>query len=123
MKVLSIDIGIKNLAHCLFQVDETIQIEDWSVINLNTSTCKCAKNATHQLGDELLCKKHCVFKMDELITQCTTHSIPLGTKEEMQKAISKKIKPISAPTLVELGKQIMVHYKNIFIRKEKNGCC
>lgn len=110
MKVLSIDIGIKNLAHCLFEVDETLRIQDWSIINLDNSICKCSKKATLQLGDELWCKP-CVFKSSELITQCT--KLITGTKDEMEKALKKKVKPIPPPTLVELGKQIMIHYKDL----------
>ena len=36
MKVLSIDVGIKNLALCLFKIEnkEKYEIEKWDVVNL-----------------------------------------------------------------------------------------
>ena len=48
MLVLSIDIGITHLAHCLVSVTDTFQIMDWDVINLterNKMKCfQCNKN-------------------------------------------------------------------------------
>ena len=35
MKLISFDIGIKNLAYCIFDIDNTsIKIVDWNVLNL-----------------------------------------------------------------------------------------
>ena len=50
MNVLSIDVGIKNLALCLFNIEskEKYKLLDWSVVNLCNEvniTCKCGKNA------------------------------------------------------------------------------
>ena len=43
MYLLSIDIGIKNLAHCLFHVDSKIEIVEWGVVNLTKppKLCQC----------------------------------------------------------------------------------
>ena len=48
MKVLSIDVGIKNLAFCLFSLneDKTYEIENWGVVDLSQKTeiqrkCNC----------------------------------------------------------------------------------
>ena len=48
MKILSIDVGIKNLAYCLFYIHKTksIEIDSWDVINLtndNSSNKCCGK--------------------------------------------------------------------------------
>ena len=58
MKILSIDVGIKNLAYCLFYIHNTqsIEIDSWDVINLakDDSSKKCCgqyknnKPWTHQ---------------------------------------------------------------------------
>ena len=48
MQLLSIDVGIKNLAYCLFNVDTTMQIEDWGIFNLTGNiehNCHCNKKA------------------------------------------------------------------------------
>ncbi len=112
MKVLSIDIGIKHLAHCLFDVSDKISILDWDVIDLTDGcNCACSKKATHQLNDHYYCKTHFdKFSLIEFISFCTTHDIPLGTKLEMKKNIKKKMTPFSF-TLVELGQQIMKRYE------------
>jgi len=110
MRVLSIDIGIKHLAHCLFDVSDKIAILDWDVIDLTEGcTCVCSKKATYQF-DQYYCKNHFAnFSLIELISFCTKHNIPLGTKSEMKKNIKQKMIPFSF-TLVELGRQIMKCY-------------
>ena len=60
MKILSFDIGIKNLAYCL--VDET-KLYDWNVINLLSEECNCninnCKNNVFYIYNNLkFCKKH-----------------------------------------------------------------
>ena len=34
MKLLSIDVGIKNLAYCLFNINDTLEIDKWDIANL-----------------------------------------------------------------------------------------
>ena len=112
MKVLSIDIGIKHLAHCLFET-EPFCIVDWDVIDLTDEhVCTCSKPATHRFHQTYTCKKHAYPELSlvELIAQCTSRSIPLGTKAEMKKALFKEVKPIPPPTLVDLGQQLMKRY-------------
>ena len=71
MKVLSFDIGIKNLSYCLICKD-TKKIDDWGIINIscddecqhiNTKNNKCDKKATF-INDKkiLLCSQHCKNK-------------------------------------------------------------
>ena len=63
MNVLSIDVGIKNLALCLFNIEskEKYKLLDWSVVNLCNEvniTCKCGKNANYKFDNIYSCKKH-----------------------------------------------------------------
>jgi hypothetical protein len=113
MKVLSIDIGIKHLAHCLFDISDTLRIVDWDVIDLTDEhVCACSKPATHRFHQTYTCKKHTYPELSlvQLIAQCTSRSIPLGTKAEMKKKLFKEVKVIPPPTLVDLGQQIMKRY-------------
>ena len=49
MKIISFDVGIKNLAYCIFNIENPgspIIIENWNVLNLlddkpNVATCNC----------------------------------------------------------------------------------
>ncbi len=72
MKILSIDVGIKNLAFCLFDKSPTAEqfkISKWDVVNLSEDEClKCSfveKNG--------LCNKPAKFKKDDLC-YCVKHS-------------------------------------------------
>ena len=64
MKIVSIDVGIKNLALCLFEVEnkEKYEIRNWDVVSLCNEIvvkCSCGKLAKYCHGDIVCCKKHC----------------------------------------------------------------
>ena len=48
MNILSIDVGIKNLAYCLFHIksEDLYEIKDWNIINLckNNNCLEMTKN-------------------------------------------------------------------------------
>jgi hypothetical protein len=72
-KLISFDIGIKNLAYCIFDIS-SISILDWNVIDLSlenekiqeNETCncllktkkKCSKSAKYYMGSLFFCEKH-----------------------------------------------------------------
>ena len=64
MKILSIDIGIKNLAFCIIEhknSNKELTIEKWDIINIcnNISKCSyCNKNANYKKNEEFFCNKH-----------------------------------------------------------------
>lgn len=65
MKLISFDIGIKNLAYCIFEInsENTIKIQNWNVLNLMeiTSPKKCSlclKTGTFEINNKIYCKKH-----------------------------------------------------------------
>lgn len=65
MKVLSIDVGIKNLAFCLFEKPENSDhflIKKWDIVNISeqeSSLCKeCNKPAKFKKDDLCFCLKH-----------------------------------------------------------------
>lgn len=107
MKLLSIDIGIKHLAHCLLQEDGII---DWEVNNLDPPY-RCCSVATHSFKG-YLCKKCLGNKsLTQLIGLCQG-SVPLGTKKEMISRIKKVWDPLT-PTMVELGKRLIQVYQGL----------
>ena len=63
MRILSIDVGIKNLAFCLIESNnKTFNILKWEVINLcneNTNVCQiCQKKAKFYKQNESFCQIH-----------------------------------------------------------------
>lgn len=93
MKILAIDVGIKNLAYCIINNDHDLIIEDWGILNLDEDrklcTYKikkgnlCGKSAQYHFimdnDNEYLCKKHKqMYKnptKDVIITESTQKSI------------------------------------------------
>ena len=93
MKILSFDVGIKNLAYCLLDDKEKI-IEDWGILNISVEpVCnhvmknnhKCDKTATYQNNDIQLCSSHRKNKQyGELkwkkIPKCKNSVLEIGKK-------------------------------------------
>jgi hypothetical protein len=92
MKILSIDVGIKNLAFCLFEKSPTAQqfkITKWDVINLTEEeTFKCCF-----VEKNIICNKLAKFKKDDKCF-CIKHSkkqqIHVPTPEQKQSFINKQ---------------------------------
>jgi len=61
MNILSIDIGIKNLACCILHIDASISIVKWDVLNLIPdklcSNCSLKASFTHN-DNQYFCKRH-----------------------------------------------------------------
>jgi hypothetical protein len=80
--MISIDVGIKNMAYCIFKLENnTCEVEDWNILNLVTESetsilscnyvpsnksslqtlnkkTKCMKRAKYLKGDYIRCEKH-----------------------------------------------------------------
>jgi hypothetical protein len=93
MKVLSIDVGIKNLAFCLFektQSTEQFKITKWDIIDIseNKDVLKCCF-----IEKGLLCNKQAKFKKDNNC-YCLKHSkkqqLQIPTTEQKPSFINKQ---------------------------------
>jgi hypothetical protein len=92
MKVLSIDVGIKNLAFCLFEKptdSEHFIISKWDIINISeeeTLVCgvtECKKPAKFKKGNECYCLKH--SKKQPFLIPKTEHKSAFINKQKIQK--------------------------------------
>ena len=82
--LISIDVGIVNLAYCVFQLsDNQTNIVDWNVVNMLNSTTLTTtnNNNNNNMSTELICmccKKKAVYKLNKLNklvnTYCTIHA-------------------------------------------------
>lgn len=86
MKVLSFDIGIKNLSYCLL-IDK--QISDWGIINISCDPpcCRdgCEKSATYIIDNMGYCSSHknlkeCRGKKTKKIKKCDNSLLKIGEK-------------------------------------------
>jgi len=95
MKIISFDVGIINLAYCIFEIkNNSYNIVDWNIINLcneNKRVCRycdskgaCSKNAQYFKDNMYYCKKH---------ANKTNYIIPSGDIS-MTKIKKKKIKEL-----------------------------
>jgi hypothetical protein len=92
MKILSIDVGIKNLAFCLFAKSpelEHFKVTKWDVINLSEEeTLKCMYSEKN-----ILCNKPAKFKKDDKC-YCLKHSkkqeFQIPCSEQKQSFINKQ---------------------------------
>jgi hypothetical protein len=132
MKILSFDVGIKNLAYCLFSInccnDNILKILKWDVINLcdtvvskNNYTCSlCKKNAYYFLNatanDEediinstMYCKKHATQTKLQMYEGC-------------DKSKSKSKCRIKSNSKESSKKMVYPHLKLIVPPKEQNAC-
>jgi len=116
MKIISFDIGIKNMAYCTIDCSSTINIENWNILNLveenNTdSVCNqsnktnkniCTSKAKYKKGSHYFCKKHAI---------CSPFMIP-SKDTQLNKLKSKK-----KEMLLKWGKQHYLFMENKLLSK------
>ena len=120
MIVVSIDVGIKNLACCTFRIDETknFTIIDWDVINIcedekDTMCCfsdkgKCMSAAKFTYNNKNYCKKH-----------AKTLDLSLPTPE----LNPKKIKKLKLSELCEFADKYDIKYTKPILKKQLVDVC
>tara|TARA_B100000925_G_scaffold143444_1_gene107439 strand:- start:228 stop:1049 length:822 start_codon:yes stop_codon:yes gene_type:complete len=115
MKILSIDVGMKNLAYCLFNIQDNLEytVENWDVIDL-------CKETIHMCGEKNKSGKPCkkkakFFKNDKYYCKICArekkYKIPLI---EYKKT---KIKKLKFTPLKELATKLEIKYD----KKEKKS--
>jgi len=111
MKILSIDVGIKNLAFCLFEkssIDTQFKITKWDVINISEQedNLKCIF-----IDKNILCNKPPKFKKDENC-YCLKHSkkqqLKIPTTEQKTSFINKQ----KIQKLYEIADKYNIKYEN-----------
>ena len=123
MKIISIDVGIKNLAYCLLEIDDTndtvnnIKIGQWDSINL------CAADPLIECC--VVCKKKAKYyyyplnneEDENKIYICSTHSKKIETKHEI---IVEKKASANKMDLVSIGIAIKKEFDTRFAEELMN---
>jgi hypothetical protein len=122
MKILSIDVGIKNLSFCLFNISQNnnnqFDIVKWDIIDLSKTSeyiyiCKeidknkvCDKSAKYFKDDKCYCAKH--FKKQNVyleLSQSFINKQTIKSLTELAKKYGLKLKePITKTELISLLK-------------------
>ena len=126
MIILSIDVGIKNLAHCLFEIDDNdyskYNMFEWDVVdicNIKKQTCKAELKKRLEDGTYAICGKNATFKDNNGICYCKTHvkkflNNDLNTDLNNDTYEEIKYDNASEIRLVDLGINMMKAYDIIF---------
>lgn len=96
MKILSFDVGIKNLAYCIINSDNVI-IEDWGILNIS-----CDPKCNHTLKNDKICDKTAKKCTDDNIFLCSSHC-----KLKKYNEIKLKNVPKIKNPMLSLGKNIV----------------
>ena len=124
MRVLSIDVGMRHLAHCLLQIDGTTTIQDWGVHDITNSECcfRCSKPAFFETSQGKVCKPHApnlptlhALNKDELESLCAIHNVSVGSRTAMRQALArlKKKVRIQPATTVDLARSLATVYATL----------
>jgi len=128
MKLISFDIGIKNMAYCIFIIEEnTVHVQDWGVLNLmdecalpQKCTCKLAKK-----NSEKACNSKAKYMKDGQY-YCETHmkkNMKINSWVLRNKTNSPvTIKKMSKDALIDCGNKYGV-WIDASTPSTKKGCC
>jgi hypothetical protein len=132
MRILSIDVGIKNLAHCLLDHKEaTLSLAGWEVVDLtNPVPCACGKKALHQVAGRTYCKKHAPappsvagLTLPAIQALCAQHGVDAAGDRKTVVARFKqatkleKIKTASQLQDTTISIALTAHYDRLFTEK------
>jgi len=123
MRILSIDVGIKNLAFCLFEIDSSTnyRIKHWDVIDLcnniqhiccgQTKDKKCIKFSKFYKNDKYYCKIHAKKEKYKIPTRDMQ-------KHKLEKALVKDLKKLceTLEIVCKKGKKVKKDYLEIIFK-------
>ena len=126
MRVLSIDVGIKNLACCVLDIDDidaSYEIVYWNVIDMcndKQSCAKCKQNATYRCPSNVLyctfCGKKSPFRIPPIIPKKVSKERLIDIAKSWGVSLTEKIKKN------DLIKLINEHdIENTLIKLERNS--
>ena len=127
MKVLSFDVGIKNMAYCILQIDNSnVEIVDWNIINLmdevveHICSCSqkngklCSTKAKYYQNDNYYCEKHAKSSKIRIYNKkFSSTQLNRLKKNDLLSLISNENIPIDTNN----NKDVLVHDINDYVLK------
>jgi D-ribose pyranose/furanose isomerase RbsD len=117
MNLLSIDVGIKNLALCLIHLDNenNFDIIKWDVINLckeEKQKCDCGKNAAYVFDNIYYCKKHSIkCNKPILCKELEDNKLKKIKIKDLKELLSKE----NIPFQTEKSKPVLIDYLKTYL--------
>ena len=110
MNILSIDVGMKNLAICLFHItnDLNYEIKCWDVLNLCNEENYCCKEKSKKTGK--ICNKKAKYTKNDKY-YCKIHAKNKDFKIPPTDLNIKKIKKLNVVKLKELAKKYNIEFE------------
>jgi hypothetical protein len=126
MKVISFDVGIKNMAYCIFSVDSitSLEVTQWDILSLmtqepecekHTCTCflkkkqvnrslqPCSKTAHYRKNDQYYCKPHAAEQTEWLLPSAALKPVAIKKlKVEELRSMAKGLMTASASSSLGL---------------------
>ena len=109
MLILSIDVGIKNLAYCIIETNhlESFSIIKWDVINLCPDEPRCCAQVK-----ENICNKKATYKKNDLCF-CKTHAKNAPYLIPDTSTTGQQLKKLNIKELEDLAKQLKIDVSGI----------
>ena len=122
MKILSFDVGIKNLAYCMISISDCSKnyiIDDWGVIDLTNSCNKlCGYQLKSKKKENKICKNNAKFHKNGKY-YCNTHANKCEYKKPTLELNKKKLKKMAYKKLKILMDKHDISYDKL---KSKTEC-
>ena len=127
MKIISFDVGIKNMAYCILDLSgEKIEIIDWDVLNLlnlqsiSENFCNQKINSSKKNQEEKVCGKKAKYKKGEYF-YCEQHAkcekkFMMHQKDYTEKVLKKN----KLDQLIAIGKKHMFFMDSIKRNKQQH---
>ena len=127
MNLISFDIGIKNMAYCIFSRDlsSNIIIKDWNVLNLMDSVepdhiCSCKNKPKTKKTDATSCVKKAKYQKNDTY-YCEKHGKDSGFMLPNKKYSTVSLKKLKVDELLSLGNSHMCFMNIENLEKKKKS--
>lgn len=125
-RLISFDVGIKNMAYCIFDNDTSLNIVEWNVLNLCESSpvpcCQetlksgkvCGKKAKYSKNTKYVCEKHAKLSTEYLLPnkEYTSSSLKKMKLEEIQKLLYRHLPSSKSTKKQDIVNELQTYFQS-----------